>query len=79
MSRRGPAEKTTRGTEKTLAAKGNASPRRERITEAAVDVDEKVDEKKDKPRKTSKREQGSRKPGTELRKEEQTARKRYPS
>ena len=70
VSRRGDTEKTTRGTEKKVAAKGNANPRRERITEAAVDVDE-----KDKPRKTSKGERGSRKPGTELTKEEQTARK----
>ncbi len=70
--RRGNTERTTRGTVEKAAAKSNAKPRQERITEAAVQVDE----KKDKLRKTSKREQGSRKPGTELTKKERTASKR---
>lgn len=86
VSRRGDTEKSARGTAEKGAAQGNEKPKRERTTEAGVDVDNETKNHSQvaaepgagtdpdkKPRKTSKRQQGSRKPGTELTKEERTA------
>lgn len=72
VSGRGATEKPTGGTATKIVVKSATKHARERVTEAAVDVDA----KKNKPRKTSKRERGSRKPGTELTKDERAALKK---
>ena len=83
VSRRGDTEKGARGTEEEGAGRGDEKPKGERTTEAgvvasnetknhsqvAIEPGPGADPDK-KPRKTTKGEPGSRKPGTELTKEE---------
>ncbi len=86
VSRRRDTEKSVRGTEEKGAAQGDERPGRERTTEAgvvasnetknhsqaAIEPGSGADPDK-KPRKTTKGERGSRKPGTELTKAERAA------
>lgn len=83
VSRRGDTEKGARGTEEKGAGPGDLKPRRERTTEAGLVASNETKNHSQiamepgpgadpdrKPRKTTKGEPGSRKPGTELTKEE---------